>query len=39
MVKVISDNSKLKKFLKWRPKFNNLSKIVNSCINWEKEIK
>ena len=39
MVKVISDNSKLKRFLKWRPKFNNLSKIVNSCINWEKKIK
>ncbi len=39
MVKVISDSSKLKKFIKWRPKFNNLSKIVKSCINWEKKIK
>ena len=39
MVKVISDNSKLKKFIKWRPKFNNLNKIVKSCIIWEKKIK
>jgi len=38
MVKVISDNSKLKKFIKWRPKFNNISKIVKSCIIWEKKI-
>ena len=28
MVKVISNNSKLKKFIKWKPKFNNLNKIV-----------
>ncbi len=39
MVKVISDNSRLKKFIKWRPKFNNLRKIVKSCIIWEKKIK
>ena len=36
MVKVISNNSKLKKFIKWKPKFNNLDTIVRSCINWEK---
>lgn len=39
MVKIIGDNSKLKKFIKWKPKFNNLSKIVKSCIIWEKKIK
>mgnify|MGYP001362770488 CR=1 FL=1 len=39
MVRVICDNSKLKKFLKWKPKFNNLRKIVKSCIVWEKKIK
>ena len=39
LIKIIASNDKLIKFLKWRPKFNNLSKIVNSCINWEKEIK
>ena len=38
MVRVICDNSKLKKFLKWKPKFNNLRKIVKSCIVWEKKI-
>ena len=38
MVKVISDNSKLKKFIKWKPKFNNLNKIVKSCITWERKI-
>ena len=35
MAKIISDTSKLKKFIKWKPKFNNLDKIVKSCINWE----
>ncbi len=35
MAKIISDTSKLKKLIKWRPKFNNLDLIVKSCINWE----
>ena len=39
MVKIIGDNSKLKKLIKWKPKFNNLSKIVKSCIIWEKKLK
>ena len=39
MVKIIGDNSKLKKFIKWRPKFGKLNKIVKSCIIWEKKIK
>ena len=30
-------NNKLKKFIKWKPKFNNLAKIVKSCIDWEKK--
>ena len=38
MVKVISNNTKLKKFIKWKPKFNNLNKIVKSCITWERKI-
>ena len=38
MIKVISNNSKLKKFIKWKPKFNNLNKIVKSCIIWERKI-
>ena len=39
MVKIIGDNSKLKRFIKWRPKFNNLKKIVRSCIVWENKLK
>ena len=39
LVKIIATNNKLKKFIKWRPKFNNLSKIVKSCIIWERSIK
>ena len=39
MIKVIGDNSKLKRFIKWKPKFNNLSKIVKSCVVWEKKNK
>ena len=36
LVKIIATNDKLKKFIKWKPKFNNLNTIVKSCINWEK---
>ena len=36
LVKIIASNSKLKNFIKWKPKFNNLNTIVKSCINWEK---
>ena len=36
LVKIIASNKKLIKFIKWKPKFNNLSKIVRSCIKWEK---
>ena len=36
LVKIIASNKKLIKFIKWKPKFNNLGKIVKSCIKWEK---
>ena len=36
LVKIIASNNKLRKFIKWKPKFNNLDTIVKSCINWEK---
>ena len=39
LVKIIAANDKLKKFIKWKPKFNNLSIIIKSCIKWEKKIK
>ena len=35
---IISNNNKLKKFLKWRAKNNSLSVMVKSCIRWEKKI-
>ena len=38
MVKVISNNSQLKKFIKWRPRYNSLEKIVKTCLKWEKKI-
>ncbi len=36
LAKIIASNNKLQKFIKWKPKFNNLNTIVKSCINWEK---
>jgi len=39
LIKIIASNNKLNKFIKWKPKFNNLEKIVKSCIAWEKKIK
>lgn len=39
MIKVISDNTKLKKFIKWKPRYNTLEKIVKTCIKWENKIK
>ncbi len=39
MEQIISDNKKIKRYLKWSPKKNNLTWIVKSCIFWEKKIK
>ncbi len=36
LVKIIASNNELKKFIKWRPKFNSLNTIVKSCLSWEK---
>ena len=38
LIKIIAANNKLKKFIKWKPKFNNLRKIVKSCLIWEKKL-
>ncbi len=35
---IISDNTKLKNFLRWKPKYNNLKLMVNSCIKWERKL-
>lgn len=39
MEKIISSSSKLKKLIKWKPKYNNLSLMVKSSITWEKKFK
>ena len=31
-----ASNNKLMRFIRWKPKFNNLRKIVKSCLIWEK---
>ncbi len=36
LVKIIASTNKLMNFIKWQPKFNNLTNIVRSCIKWEK---
>ena len=37
LIKIIASNNRLKNFINWSPKFNNLNKIVKSCIIWEKK--
>lgn len=36
---LVSDSSRIKKFLNWKPQFDNLSLILKSSIKWEKKIK
>ncbi len=36
---IVANTNKLKKILKWKPKFNSISKMIVSTINWEKKIK
>ena len=38
VAQIYSDNSKLKKILKWKPKFNNIQTILKSAIKWEKKL-
>ena len=35
----VANVSKLKKYLYWKPRFNNLKKIIKDCILWEKKLK
>ena len=35
---IIADNTKIKKFLNWKPKYNKLSIMVRSSISWEKKL-
>ena len=36
LVKVIALNNKLKRFIKWKPKYNKLNVMVKSSLKWEK---
>ena len=36
--KIYADISKLKKVLKWKPKYNNIKKILDSSFKWEKKL-
>ena len=36
---LVSNSNKIKKFLNWKPQFDNLSLILKSSIRWEKKIK
>ena len=36
--KLIADTSKISKYIKWQPKYNDLKEIINSSIKWEEKI-
>ena len=38
MTKITSNNLRLVKFINWKPKYNKLSTIIKSCINWERKL-
>ena len=38
LAQIIANNSKLKRFLKWKPSYNNLDLMVKSSIKWEKKL-
>ena len=38
LIQIIASNNNLKKFINWKPKFDNLGKIVKSCIVWDRKI-
>ena len=37
VAEVFADVKKMKKILKWKPKYNNMSKIIKSAIKWERQ--
>ena len=38
LVKIVALTKKLKKFIKWKPKFNRLEIMVKSSIKWERSL-
>ena len=39
IAQIYSNTKKLNKLLKWKPKYNNMNKIIKSAINWEKKLR
>jgi UDP-glucose 4-epimerase len=39
IAQVYSNTKKFNQLLKWKPKYNNMNKIIKSAINWEKKLK
>ena len=38
MVKMVADTKKIKRKLKWKPKFYKLKQMIKSSIEWEKKL-
>ncbi len=38
VAQIYSNTKKIKNYLNWKPKFNNIKKILTSAINWEKKL-
>lgn len=38
VTQIYSNTKKIKKILKWKPKYNNIKKIIKSAIKWEKSV-
>ena len=38
VAQIYSNTKKIEKYLNWKPKFNNIKKILTSAINWEKKL-
>ena len=39
IISSIADNSKLKKFINWKPKYKNLNFMAKNCLSWESSLK
>ena len=38
IAQIYSNTKKFKKLLKWKPKYNNINKIIKSAIIWERKL-
>ena len=38
MPQVYSSTKKIEKIFKWKPKYNDINKIIKSAIRWEKKL-